>query len=207
MSIVNKPLTVEDGKLKLTTILPSGKEEEYEGLQALFNSDEHGARLQADYPEVFKNIGSTHPDDPRNSWAFKISRKIRNWILNNNKPIWENMSYKRLFPDAPKGWDPYNPFETLQKKASMYRDPRNFILEKLQAATDVGLAEKARLAAGIRAMNPEEAKPIAEAVHADMGINTGRVIADQLFGENNPATFNGMLGVTLLNSLIKNEIL
>lgn len=69
----------------------------------------------------------------------------------------------------------------LAKQASMYRDPRNFILEKLQGATDITPFEKAQLAARIRQMNLSEAEQLKSKVRAALGFGVGALIARYVF--------------------------
>ena len=92
----------------------------------------------------------------------------------------------------------------MYKRAAMFHDPRNFILEKLQSATDVGLAEKAKLAAAVRNMDVQSASKLADAVRAAIGFGVGAIISKFIFGTNGPGTlFGGLAGVIGVNYLMK----
>ena len=89
----------------------------------------------------------------------------------------------------------------VEKSAAMYRDPRNFILEKLLAAKDVPLAMKASLAESVRRMDIDAAEELAADVRAAVGFGVGNLIAEYFETE---AAFNGMgdtLAPTILNNL------
>lgn len=89
----------------------------------------------------------------------------------------------------------------VEKKAAMYRDPRNFILEKLLAAKDVPLAMKASLAESVRRMDIDAAEELAADVRAAVGFGVGKLIAEYFATET---AFNGMgdtLAPTILNNL------
>lgn len=66
-------------------------------------------------------------------------------------------------------------------KSAMYTDPRNFILERLQGATDISPFEKAQLAARVRAMNTSGAEVLKSLVRSAMGFGVGAIIA-KFFG-------------------------
>ena len=89
----------------------------------------------------------------------------------------------------------------VEKSAAMYKDPRNFILEKLMAAKDVSLAMKASLAESVRRMDIDAAEELASDVRAAVGFGVGNLIAEHFATE---AAFNGMgdaLAPTILNNL------
>lgn len=92
----------------------------------------------------------------------------------------------------------------ITKSAAMYRDPRNFILEKLQAANDLTSTEKAQLAASVRAMSPRSADILAKSVRAAMGFGVGAIIA-KFLGLNTRGTVLGgltsLFGARALNVL------
>lgn len=81
----------------------------------------------------------------------------------------------------------------LNKQGSMFKDPRNFILEKLQRASDISSSDKAILASKVRNMSVSEASDLEKSVRAALGIGVGSLIA-KFFGL-------GPMG-TLLSSLI-----
>lgn len=80
----------------------------------------------------------------------------------------------------------------MSKSAAMFRDPRNFVLEKLQAANDLTSTEKAQLAASVRSMSPATAELLAKSVRAAMGFGVGALIA-KFFGLNTRGTVLGGL--------------
>lgn len=67
-------------------------------------------------------------------------------------------------------------------KEAMFRDPRNFILERLQGATDISPFEKAQLAAKVRQMDTQSAERLKRQVRAAMGFGVGALIAKFFFG-------------------------
>lgn len=85
----------------------------------------------------------------------------------------------------------------LTKHAAMYADPRNFILEKLQGARDLGYAEKAKLASAVRNMDSTSARKLADMVRASLGFGVGAIIARFLFGMNSVrgTMFGGLVGL------------
>jgi hypothetical protein len=85
----------------------------------------------------------------------------------------------------------------LTKQAAMFHDPRNVILEKLQGASDLGFAEKAKLAAAVRSMDITRARQLADMVKASLGFGVGAIIAKYLFGMNSlrGTMFGGIVGI------------
>lgn len=79
----------------------------------------------------------------------------------------------------------------MHKKAAMYQDPRNFILEKLQSATDISSMMKASLADRVRRLSPQQAQTLAAAVRAAVGFGVGALIA-KFLGVN--TAFGGIVG-------------
>lgn len=96
--------------------------------------------------------------------------------------------------ESRKDWEAHKP---TVKQASMYRDPRNFILEKLQGATDITPFEKAQLAARIRQMNLSEAEQLKSKVRAALGFGVGALIAKYVFRKG----ASGMLAGGILGAL------
>ena len=94
----------------------------------------------------------------------------------------------------------------LRKSAATYTDPRNFILEKLQGATDIGVGEKVRLAAAVRNLNRNDAEKLASMVRAALGFGVGAIIAKFLFGASSAAgtLFGGVVGALGANTLANN---
>lgn len=70
---------------------------------------------------------------------------------------------------------------SVEKKAAMYHDPRNFILEKLQRDNELSMADKATLAGRIRNMSLGEASQLETLVRGALGIGVGAIIA-RFFG-------------------------
>lgn len=98
------------------------------------------------------------------------------------------------------------PVDHLVKQSAMYKDPRNFILEKLQGATDVGIADKAKLAAAVRNLGHSAATKLAELVRAALGFGIGAIIAKFIFGINGLkgtaiGGIVGLMGAGLINSI------
>lgn len=91
------------------------------------------------------------------------------------------------------------------KSAAMYRDPRNFILEKLQSATDVSFSEKAKLAAAVHKLDYNTAQRLADAVRAAVGFGVGALISKFIFGASGSGVlFGGLAGV--LGSALLSQI-
>lgn len=67
---------------------------------------------------------------------------------------------------------------SVQKEASMYRDPRNFILDKLQRDTSLSMVDKAVLAGKVRDMTIESASALERDVRSACGIGVGALIAN-----------------------------
>lgn len=97
--------------------------------------------------------------------------------------------------------------EQFLKSAATYTDPRNFILEKLQSATDVGIGEKVRLAAAVRNLDRSDAERLASLVRAALGFGVGAIIAKFIFGTTSAAgtLFGGIVGA-LGTSMIANNL-
>lgn len=104
--------------------------------------------------------------------------------------------------------DPYSYFGTndsdmisghfdLVKRAAMYKDPRNFILEKIQGARDISFTEKAKLAAAVRSMDRANAEKLAKMVRSALGAGVGALIARYLFGMTSlrGTMFGGLVGL------------
>ena len=82
----------------------------------------------------------------------------------------------------------------IEKYASMYQDPRNFILEKLQRSSDLSLADKAMLANKVRNMDRMSATNLEKIVRSALGIGVGAIIA-KYFGLGTTGTvLGGLLG-------------
>lgn len=89
----------------------------------------------------------------------------------------------------------------LYKKASMWQDPRNFILEKLQRAGDVNAIDKAILATKVRNMSTYQASDLEKLVRGALGIGVGAIIAN-FFGCGNFGTALGaMAGIYGANAM------
>jgi hypothetical protein len=92
------------------------------------------------------------------------------------------------------------------KRAAMYNNPRNFILEKLQGDKAVGFAEKAKLAAAIQNLSMEEAEQLKQLVRESLGARVSTIISKFIFKrENAGALFGGLvefLGKDFVSTLI-----
>lgn len=86
-------------------------------------------------------------------------------------------------------------------KSAMFRDPRNFILERLQGANDISPYEKAQLASRVRQMNIMEAERLKEQVRAAAGFGVGAIIARFVFGAGWLGTTVGGLAGSLFGKL------
>lgn len=102
--------------------------------------------------------------------------------------------------------DYYN--ETIPKKASVmekksvaFQNPRNFILERLQGATDLSPIQKAQLAARIRTMDNGSAERLKGIVRAAAGFGVGALIA-KFFG----ASFGGMMAAGVVGAVARTMI-
>lgn len=96
----------------------------------------------------------------------------------------------------------------IEKRAIMYKDPRNYILERLQSATDVGFAEKAKLAGAVRNLDNNRASELAKIIRASLGFGIGALISKFLFGMTSTrgtvlGGLIGLIGTGLFNNLIK----
>lgn len=93
------------------------------------------------------------------------------------------------------------------KASATYMDPRNFILEKLQGATDVSIGEKVKLAAAVRNLNRADAEKLASMVRAALGFGVGAIIAKFVLGTTSAVgtLFGGVLGA-LGTSMIANSL-
>lgn len=88
----------------------------------------------------------------------------------------------------------------MQKKSSMWEDPRNFLLEKLQRANDVNAIDKAILAGKIRSMDSYSATNLEKLVRGALGIGVGAIIA-RFFGLGAMGTiFSSMGGIYAMNA-------
>ena len=109
------------------------------------------------------------------------------------------------------GFDPYKKTEekkaSMQKQATMFNDPRNFILEKLQGARDVSVVDKARLAQAVRSMDNGSASRLAQAVRSAVGMGVGALIARFIFGSGWTGTvmggLAGLAGAAMLQTMVQ----
>ena len=79
------------------------------------------------------------------------------------------------------------------KRAAMYNNPRNFILEKLQADNSIGFAEKAKLTASVRNLSVEEAEQLKSLVREALGLNVSTIISRYLFNRDHAGSLFGGL--------------
>lgn len=69
-----------------------------------------------------------------------------------------------------------NPANTMFKQSSLYRDPRNFVLEKLQRDESLSMADKAMLVGKIRTMDIQEAADLEKSVRKLLGVGVGDML-------------------------------
>lgn len=89
----------------------------------------------------------------------------------------------------------------MEKKATLYHDPRNFILEKLQRDTQLSMSDKAMLAGKIRAMSLPEANNLEREVRSALGVGVGALIAKHFGLGPVGALMGGMLGALASNAM------
>lgn len=93
------------------------------------------------------------------------------------------------------------------KSAATYTDPRNFILEKLQGATDVSMLDKVKLAAGVKNLDRDSAEKLAALVRSALGFGIGAIISKFIFGASGAgALFGGLGGMFGANFLVNNFV-
>lgn len=109
-------------------------------------------------------------------------------------PIDKNIFYK-LVPNT----------SMFAKRAALYKNPKNFILEKLQADTTVGFAEKAKLAASVRNLETEAAVALKDLVRENLGAYPSQIISKFIFNRQQAGSLFGglvpILGGALANTL------
>lgn len=89
----------------------------------------------------------------------------------------------------------------MKKKATLYHDPRNFILEKLQRDTQLSMSDKAMLAGKIRSMSLPDASALEKTVRGALGAGVGMIIA-RYFGLGVMGTLmGGALGAVASNAM------
>lgn len=95
----------------------------------------------------------------------------------------------------------------LRKESSvMYKDPRNFIMEKLQDANDIDLATRMRLAIQVRNMDKSSAGNLASMVRQACGFGVGAIIAKYLLGASFMGTvLGGLMGMGVSSYLGPNS--
>lgn len=238
---IDTPLQMDyddNGKLtgvSSTAIHPDGSISEHEGMQALLNSD---PAFAAKHPLLYNQIGSTMPNDPRNSWSYKAGRRLREFVYSPHSSVLgkmgdagtigggamgaglgmlagivgERLTGNTMVPlittavgTAAGAGIGHQRKKLLEKEASMYRDPRNFILEKLQGANDLSMSDKASLAIRVRNMDIQQAEKLKELVHAAMGYGVGSIIAKFIFGDDSRlgSLLGGMLGMSIARTLAR----
>lgn len=82
------------------------------------------------------------------------------------------------------------------KYASIYQNPKNYILESLQGANDISIVEKAKLAAMVKNLDYNSAKNLASKVRSCLGVGVGILISRYLLGMTSlrGTLFGGVLG-------------
>ena len=93
------------------------------------------------------------------------------------------------------------PTEGFTKSSSMWQDPRNFLLEKLQRSQDINAIDKALLANKIRNMDHYSATNLEKLVRGALGIGVGTIIA-KFFGLGALGTaLSAMGGIYAMNTM------
>lgn len=86
----------------------------------------------------------------------------------------------------------------MEKKGVAFQNPRNFILERLQGATDLTPIQKAQLASRIRVMNEMEAERLKSQIRAAAGFGVGALIA-KFFG----ASMMGSIAAGVVGAMVR----
>lgn len=223
--------------VELDVIEPNGTITTHEGLTALLNAPGYGEEMASKNPLLAAAVGTTLPNDPRNTWSYRTGRKLREMIQSPGKTALghmtdtgavgggflgagagllagiaaERMTGNTLLPllaisagTALGAGVGHGRKKLMEKSSAMYHDPRNFILEKLQAATDLGMADKAALAASVRNLELHKAEKLASLVRSAVGYGVGSIIAKFIFGSDSRlgSLFGGMLGMSVAQSLL-----
>lgn len=124
-------------------------------------------------------------EDPKMHWIGGIGGAIAGGLIGNARSNAlnydaENAMFNRM---------------GMTKMSAMYKDPRNFVLEKLMSARDLSSSEKAQLAAQVRRMDRPKAERLSGLVRSALGFGVGAVIA-KFFGLNTKGTvLGGLVGV------------
>lgn len=94
----------------------------------------------------------------------------------------------------------------MTKTASIYRDPRNYILEKIQTARDIGAADKVKLANAVRELDPSSAVMLSKLVREKLGSDIGGTVAKYLYGTTSTGSYMGRI-VSLLGNAYMSRVL
>lgn len=152
------------------------------------------SKLGIDSPVSFKVLGALGLGGLGAFIGHQRQYKSNSKIIRSFDPVDANIFYGAL------------PVTSMfVKRAALYKNPRNFILEKLQADTTLGFAEKAKLAAAVRNLDEDAALKLKELVRESLGTHTGKVISKFIFNKPQAgALFGGLipiLGGALANTL------
>lgn len=133
-----------------------------------------------------------------------IGAKNLGLIDEDSDPMWYGLGGAAIGGGAGYFSNKYSPFKNeslpgLFKQSSMWQDPRNFLLEKLQRAQDINAVDKALLAGKIRSMSSYEATNLEKLVRGALGIGVGAIIA-KFFGLGSLGTaLSAMAGMFVMN--------
>lgn len=94
----------------------------------------------------------------------------------------------------PKYYEMEKSSSTMEKKSVAFQNPRNFILERLQGATDLSPIQKAQLASRVRSMGNMEAERLKGMVRAAAGFGVGALIAKFFGASTMGAMASGVVG-------------
>lgn len=122
------------------------------------------------------------------------------WLngLKNSIPLeWYKKQQEKLY----QMYKPASVNTDMEKQATLYHDPRNFILEKLQRDTELSMSDKAILAGKIRQMSLPEANSLESTVRSALGVGVGAIIARHFGLGPVGALMGGMLGGLASNAM------
>lgn len=117
---------------------------------------------------------------------------------------WANMDpaqIERLYPGSTQYVMNKPASADMRKEAAMYHDPRNFILEKLQASNDISSSVKAQIAYQVRNLSKPQADAIASKVRSAMSIGVGALIAKLLGVNPMLGAMSGFIGAAAVRML------
>lgn len=108
----------------------------------------------------------------------------RDYARNNATPEISTGSSREAFETSERRTPaiPEQAPQTMYKSSSIYKDPRNYILERIQTAKDILPATKVKLANAVLELSEEEAEPLSKVVRECLGTNIEGAITNYLYG-------------------------